>query len=481
MSEVKTVKVAVDTRPLSVVVLSKSARFIAFIAIAVMFWLMVSWPLPKGLTPAGQKALAIFITCLILWVSQILPLAITSLFAIVSLPLLGVMDKAKAYSLFGNEAVFFIMGAFILAAAMVKSGLSSRVALFFLRRFGGGSKRLLLGLLVVPAFLAFWMPEHAVTAMLFPITLEIAHSLELAPGKSVFAKSIFLAAAYGAIIGGVATFLGGARNPLAIGILSQTTGLSIGFFEWMTAVVPIVLILLVIAYFLILHFFKSEITDISRATAVLESRIRALGRPTIEEKMIGGIVLIAIFFWITVGKAVGLANIAISAVVFLFIFKLVTWKDIEDYVNWGVILMYGGAIALGFAVESTNAAAWVAKSTVLAWSLSPLLLITIVVTLSIFLTEGISNAAVVAILLPLGITVSKSFGIDPKVMTFAVAVPSGLAYMLPMGTPANAIAFSSGFVRVKDMVKIGFILNVISVIVFMLMAKLYWPLLGLRF
>ena len=477
----ETARVKVDARPLGIVVLSRSARIFAFIAIALLFWAIVSWPTPKGLTPIGQRALAIFVVSLILWVSQLLPLAITSLFAIVALPMMGVMDKAKAYSLFGNEAVFFIMGAFILAAAMVKSGLSSRVALFFLKRFGGGARQLILGLLLVPAFMAFWMPEHAVAAMLFPITLEIIHSLELRPGQSAFAKSVFLAAAYGAIIGGVATFLGGARNPLAIAILRQTTGQSIGFLEWMVAVVPTVLILLVVAYFLILYFFKSEITDISRASAVLEARIKELGKPTVEERMIGLIMLIAIVCWITIGKAVGLANIAITAVVLMFVFKLVSWKDIEDYVNWGVILMYGGAIALGFGVESTNAAGWVAKSTVLSWSLSPLMLITIIVTLSIFLTEGISNAAVVAILLPLGITVANSFGIDPKVMTLAVAVPSGMAYMLPMGTPANAIAFSSGFIKVKDMVKIGFILNIISIIVFMVVAKVYWPLLGLKF
>ena len=482
MNRADTARVVVDTRPIGVVLLSRSARFMAFIAVGLLFWLMVSWPTPEGLTPTGQKALAIFVTSLILWVSQLLPLAITSLFAIVSLPLMGVMDKAKAYSLFGNEAVFFIMGAFILAAAMVKSGLSSRVALFFLKRFGGGSpRRLILGLLLVPAFLAFWMPEHAVAAMLFPITLEIIHSLDLRPGQSVFAKSVFLAAAYGAIIGGIATLLGGARNPLAIGILRQTTGLSIGFFEWMVAVVPTVLILLVIAYFLILYFFRGEITDVGRAASVLEARIKQLGRPSLEERLIGLIMLTAIAFWITVGSTVGLANIAISAVVALFVFKLVSWKDIEDYVNWGVILMYGGAIALGFAIESTKTAAWVAESTVLSWSLSPFLLLLIVVALSIFLTEGISNAAVVAILLPLGISAAKSFGIDPKVMTFAVAVPSGLAYMLPMGTPANAIAYSSGFIKVKDMVKIGFILNIVSIIVFLIVAKVFWPLLGLKF
>jgi solute carrier family 13 (sodium-dependent dicarboxylate transporter), member 2/3/5 len=481
VKDVPATRVIVDTRPLSVVVLARSARLFAFAGIALMFWFMTSLPTPDGLTVQGQRALAIFVVALVLWVSQLLPLAITSLFALVALPLAGVMDKGQAYSLFGNEAVFFIMGAFILAAAMVKSGLSSRVALVFLRRFGGGVRQLVLGLLLVPAFLSFWMPEHAVAAMMFPITLEIVNGLKLRAGQSVFAKSAFIAAAYGAIIGGVATFLGGARNPLAIGILRETTGLSIGFFEWMVAVVPTVLVMLVIAYFLILRFFKSEITDVSKAAEALEGRIKSLGRLSLEEKMIGLIVGTAIFLWITAGTQLGLANIAIMAVVFLFIFKLVTWKDIEDYVNWGVILMYGGAIALGFAMSSTGSAAWVADSTILSWSLTPILLIILVAFLAVFLTEGISNVAVVALLLPLGITVAGSFGMDPRVMALVVAVPSGLAYMLPMGTPPNAIAFSSGFVGIRDMVKIGVILNFLSLAVFVIMARIYWPYLGLNF
>ena len=474
-------KVVVDTRPLSVVLLARSQRLLGFIAISLIFWTIVSWPPPEGLSPSGQRALAIFVASLLLWVSQLLPLAITSLFALVSLPLFGVMDQSEAYALFGNEAVFFIIGAFILAAAIVKSGLSSRVALFFLRRFGGDVKRLVLGMLLVPAFLAFWMPEHAVAAMMFPISLEIVNSLNLKPTQSAFGKSIFIAAAYGALIGGVATFLGGARNPLAIGILRQATGTSIGFFEWMRAVVPIVLILLVLAYFLIIHLFKSEIDDVSAATESLEARNKSLGGTSLEEKFIGIIVLLTIVAWITLGTVVGLANIAILAVVALFVFRLVTWKDVEDYVNWGVILMYGGAIALGFAMESTGTAGWVAESTILSWSLSPLALLLVVVVTSILLTEGISNAAVVAILMPLGISVAKTFGIDPKVMTLAIAVPSGLAYMMPMGRPPNAIAYSSGFINIKDMVKVGSIMSVATVVIFVLMARYYWPLIGLEF
>lgn len=474
-------RVVVDTRPLAIVVLARSSRYFGFLTIAAIFWAMISWPTPPGLTEAGQRTLAIFVVSLLLWVSQLLPLAITSLFVLAALPLSGVMSSKEAYSLFGNEAVFFIMGAFFLAAAIVKSGLSSRVALLFLRRFGADDRRLILGLLLAPAFMAFWMPEHAVAAMMFPISLEIVNSLDLRPRRSRFGKAVFVAAAYGAIIGGVATFLGGARNPLAIGILKQSTGVTIGFFEWMVAVVPLVIFLLIVAYFLIIKFFVSERSDVSGAVRALEARMRELGVVSAQERVIAAIVLAAILAWMFLGKTMGLANIAILAVVFLFMFKLVTWKDIEDYVNWGVILMYGGAIALGFAMDATRAAAWVADSTILARQPTPLMLILVIAVTAILLTEGISNAAVVAILMPLGISVARNYGIDPKVITLAIAVPSGLAYMLPMSTPPNAIAYSSGFVDVRDMVKIGSILALTTIVAFMVLARFYWPLIGLEF
>src|SRR5574340_933115 len=197
-------------------------------------------PQPEGLTSAGQNAIAVFLVCLILWVSNAVPLAITSIFAIVLVPLLGVLTKQETYSLFGNEAVFFILGAFILAGAVMHSGLSNRIALNIIGRFGGSPRRLLLSVFLLAAALSFFMSEHAVAGMLFPMLLELSKSLKLRPGKSNYGKFLFLALAWGCVIGGVATFLGGARVPLAMGILKETTGATIVFLEYTVAVLPLV-------------------------------------------------------------------------------------------------------------------------------------------------------------------------------------------------------------------------------------------------
>ncbi|MFW6131298.1 MAG: SLC13 family permease [Candidatus Aminicenantaceae bacterium] len=455
-------------------------RKITIVFAFAVFFAFLHYFRPEGLSQQGQRAIAIFILCLILWVTDVIPLAITSLLAITLLPLLGVMDTKAAFSLFGNEAVFFILGAFILAAALMKTGLSTRLALFFLTRIKKTPQSLLLGVLLSSAFLSLWMPAHVVAALMFPIVLEIARTLSLKTKESSYGKALFLSLAWGAVIGGVGTFLGGARNPLAIGMLWEEYQIRIGFLDWMIAVIPIVIIMLIIAYLVIRIFFKIDIQNITSAEEKLNNKINQLGKISLQEKSVAIIMIITIISWITISGKVGLANIAILSAVSIFIFRVVPWKEIEQYVNWGIILMYGGAIALGTALDSTKAAEWLAHNALSSVELSPFAFIIIITLVSKFLTEGISNAATVAILLPLGFALANSYNINPVIIVFSVAVPAGLAFSLPMGTPPNAICYASGYYKISDLIKAGIILNIISWAVFLIMVKIYWPLVGIN-
>ncbi len=474
------VKVIIDRRPLWIIILVKGARYFSLVFLAAATYYVSQMQPPEGLSREGLQVTAVFGLSLILWVTQLLPLAITGLLAIALIALFGAMSSGEVYSLFGNEAIFFILGALILASGVLKTGLSSRLALIVLTTFGGSSRSLALGIFLISAFLSFWMPEHAVAAMMFPIVLEIARGLELKPLHSAYGKALFISLAWGAIIGGVATFLGGARNPLAIAILQETAGRSIDFFEWMLAVVPIVLVLLLAAFVIICLSFEVDTQEVERARElILEKKIQ-LGRVTLEEWLVGGIMVMTVVFWMFFSDSVGLANIAIMSVVSLFVFKLVSWKDVEDYVNWGIILMYGGAICLGSAITRSGAAQWAGEIIVGSWASTPVAMVVVFAVLAIFLTEGVSNTAIVAILLPLGIGLSDTYGIDPRLTTYAVAVPAGLAFMLPMGTPPTAIALSSGYVRVRDLVVHGLILKVSALVIFLLMVRYYWPIIGMK-
>jgi sodium-dependent dicarboxylate transporter 2/3/5 len=381
--------------------------------------------------------------------------------------------------LFGNEAVFFILGVFILAACVMRSGLSTRVALVVLRRFGHSPRRLLVSIFLMNAFLSFFMSEHAVAALSFPIIVEIVGVLRLRPHASNYGRALVLAMAWGSTIGGVGTLLGGARAPLALGILREATGESFTFLEWSLACLPITGLMLIVGLTVLMLFFPIDVASIDNASTMLDDKTMALGRMSYEERAISAVMLATLAAWIMLGEEYGLANIAIMAVIALFAMNLASWHAVEQYVNWGVILMYGGAIALGTAVSKTGAATWLSQQTISVWADSPTTAIAIISATSLALTEAVSNSAVVALLMPVTLGVAADFDMPPRIMALVTAVPAGLAFAFPIGTPANAIAFSSGYLRMRDIVLPGVILAVSAWCVFNLVANFYWPLIGI--
>ena len=463
--------------------MSSLTKTIIIVLCAIIIIISILSPYPESLDIKGRKCLGIFVVTIILWVTQVLPLSITSLLVIGLLPLLGILKADEAMASFGNKSVFFIIGAFIMASAMMKTGLSTRVAAYLLKIFGrGGAVILAYGIMLTSAFLAFWMPEHAVAALIFPIVLELSHALKLSQGKSVYGKVLFLSLAWGTIIGGVATFLGGARNPLALGMLNNRYNLSIGFFEWMIPVLPVVITLLIVAPF-VMYFVlgrKKESVDIKYAGELLQKTLEKMGNISYIEIKTAFVVIVTIISWIIWGNEVGLAVIAILSGVSLFILNVLEWKDVQKYVNWGVIIMYGGAIVLGNAINKTHTAEWLANNLMSNIHLSKFSMIALISLISIILTEAISNAAVVAIMLPIAYSVGDAMMINPIVITYAVAIPAGLAFCLPIGTPPNAICYSAGYYKVWESAKAGVFMNLLSWLIYVLFIYFYWPLIGLN-
>jgi len=471
--------VVIDTRPLWIILLARSRRFVLLLVGLGLYWLTIELGRSSTMRPEGLKALAVFVLCVFYWVLNVLPTMITSLLAIVLLPLTGVLSSKEAYALFGNEAVFFILGAFILAAAMMKAGLSTRLALAILRRFGGNPLAMLRAVFLINGAMSLLMSEHAVAAMTFPIIAEIVAVLRLARRSSNYARALFLAMAWGTTIGGVATLLGGARAPLALGILQEVTGQTYSFTEWTAATTPLVLILFAAGWAILRIFFPIDVSDISAARQTVEEKLLALGRMSAQEWMIGGVMTATVAAWIVLGEEFGLANIALTAVVVLFALRLVRWRDVEGYVNWGLILMYGGAICLGSALTRSGASGWMATHVVSQWASGPVTLVLLISAAALGVTEVMSNSAAVATIMPLGLAVAGQFGINPRIMALVVAVPAGLAFTLPIGTPANAIAYSSGYLRMRDMFLPGLLLTLIALTSFNLLAWWYWPVLGI--
>jgi solute carrier family 13 (sodium-dependent dicarboxylate transporter), member 2/3/5 len=470
-------EIVVDTRPLALVILSRSLRAIILVAGAAMFALLMSMTPPAGVSAAAMHAIAVFALAVLYWVTGALPLMVTSLLVIVLLGVARVMPVRQAYALFGNEAIFFILAAFMLAAAVNHRGLGRRVALRIFRRFGRTPESLVASVYLLSATMSFVIPEHAVAAMVFPIVLDLAGAMELVPGRSRYATAMFLAMAWGVNIGGVATLLGGARGPLALGILTEATGQTISFMRWSAATLPLVAFLLAAGWLVLRWYYPSDLDSVERSARELDQRAAALGRVTFDEIAVAAILGATVLAWILGSHRYGYAGIAIFAVVALFAFNLLTWHEVEEYVNWGIVLMYGGAIALGAAMERTGAAHYLATATLGSVS-SPLLTIAILSLVAELLGEALSHSAVVAALLPVGLGLAGRIGFDVRAMALAVAIPAGLTFIMPVGTPANALAYSGGYLRTRDLLIPGAVMILCAWIGLNLMMHFYWPLIG---
>jgi sodium-dependent dicarboxylate transporter 2/3/5 len=473
-------KIKIDTRPLPIVVLSRWWRFPVYIVLTYALYRLHGVTPPEGLSLEGFRALLVFVVCLILWVFHLLPLPITGLFALVAPPLLGVMTVKQAFSFFGSEPVFFILGVFILAAALLKSGLSTRMALLLLRSAAKSPRRLILQVMLASALLSFVMSEHAVAAMMFPLVMILSRALKLVPHGGSYGRLLFLGMAWGCVIGGIATMLGGGRVPLAVGILEESGHGTITFLEWSMAVFPVVLIVFAVCAFLLTRYYAIDVDSVAEADQTISDQVKQCGRLVLEEKFLGLLLFSAILGWMFAGHKVGMATVSILAVVLLFMFRVVAWKDLQENVEWGIILMYGGAIGISSILNSTGAGLWLAQKYILPHLSSPWLMVALLSFVTMLLTEAMSNSAVVAVLLPIGISIADSFGLDPKVVVYVVGSASGLAYALPMSTPSVALAYSSGYLRLKEILVPALILILVSWVSLLLTAKFWWPVLGIR-
>ncbi|WP_457637199.1 SLC13 family permease [Oceanithermus sp.] len=448
-----------------------SRRWLWFIAGTALFFFVKGLSLP-GIGRQAQAALAVFAEAAFLWGSNSLPLAVTGVLVLWLLPASGALSTRDVYSYFGSDALFFILGALVLASPVMRSGLSSRIALAAVRKFGSNPHRLVLTLLLTTAFMAFFISEHAVVAMIFPIVLELLKMYGARPGDRL-GTVLFLASAWGGVIGGTATLLGGARAPLALGVLEAATGQRIGFFTWLIATLPIVIVLLLAAY-IILGRALSSIPELERQFHEASASVGAIGPVTKREIKTTLLMLGVIAGWIWGSDSWGLGAVALAGVVAAFVIGVADWNEVEEDVNWGVFLMYGSAIALAAALHSTGAADYIAR-VLFNHITSPASALGIIIFLSQTLTESMSNAAAVAVLMPVALASAGAYGLAAELITLAVSVSAGLAFLLPVSTPAIAIVVGSGYVKPAQAFGYGLRLKLLGMALVFAAGLVYWP------
>jgi sodium-dependent dicarboxylate transporter 2/3/5 len=447
--------------------------FAAFLVLALFYYL----PAGAGLTHEGQVMIGILILAAILWITEPIPLAVTGLLIMIIQPLLQIIPPEEVFSSFGNQAVFFLIGAFILAGAVEKHGLHRRIALRFLSYFEKSPRLFTFGIMISCALMSFVMPEHGVAAFFLPIVVSVLIAMKIVPKESNFGKISLLCIAYGCSIGSLGTLIGGARNPLTIGILSRLPEpINVTFFDWMIYSMPIVFIALPLVWLVLQFSFPIEINDIHAAKKEIANQVSVAGKIRKNELKVLIIFMITIFLWIFFSSNAyfGLAVIALLGSILLFFTGAISWQDVENRVPWGIILLYGGAITLGFGIQKTGAGAWIAQNLFSSIGINPYMVILVIIIFTVLLTNVMSNIGAVAILLPIGIAIAPEIGLSPLIVSMLIALSGGLAFMFVIATPGNAITYSSGYFSTKDLFKAGSIANIICILIIFVIAIVYW-------
>ncbi len=464
----------------NIFLLTKKDIFFLFIGFFVLFTITITAYnniTPLGLSSNGQIMIGILLMAAIFWITEPIPLPVTGLLIMIAQPILGIMKPESVFSNFGNQAVFFLIGAFIIAAAVEKHGLHKRIALKFLSRFDQNPRLFTLGIMLSCAFLSFVMPEHGVAALFLPIVISVLVAMKVVPRKSNFGKISLLSIAYGCSIGSLGTLIGGARNPLAIGFLSSLKDpIIVSFAEWMMYSMPIVLISLPLVWLILNFSFPIEVKNIKNAKKEIQKQVKESGKISKKEITVLSIMILTILLWIFFShhEYFGLAVIAIFGSFLMFISGVINWKDVEKRIPWGIILMYGGAITLGMGISKTGAGIWIANQIFNTAGVNIPLVILFMIVITVLLTNIMSNVGAVAILLPIGVSIATKIGVSPLLTTLIIALSGGLAFMFVIATPGNAITYSAGYYSTKDLLRGGILANITCIGIVFIVAIVYW-------
>lgn len=444
----------------------------------------------------GMKVtLGLFLIMVILWLTEALPIPATALLPAVILPIFHVvgytnnqfiyLNGKNILSNYANPIIYLFMSSFLIARAMQKWGLDKRVtySILSLGNLANNPRQIILILITISAFLSLWISNTATTAMLLPIVVGIIKIASNESNNKNFAVALSLSIAYGASIGGLGTIIGTPPNGICVSIL-KTLGIGeINFLEWMKNAIPIVILMIPILWLILLVVFPFQIYYIKEGKNLIIKLKNELGNFSLGEKLTLLTFLILVFLWISnpFWKYIFPSsfekiswideNIIALAIAILMFFIPVDWKnrkfllDWNDskFIDWGTLILFGGGIALSDAMFKTGLAAWLASSIISSsGSVSSLSLILIIVLFMAFMTEVTSNTAVTSMMIPILISISYGLKVDGKLLSVAATFAASMAYMLPVATPPNAIVYGSGFVQLKDMIKVGIILDFVS-------------------
>jgi sodium-dependent dicarboxylate transporter 2/3/5 len=449
------------------------------------------------MNPQAWRAAAVGLWMAIWWATEAIPVPVTAFLPLVVFEPLGIAPLRDAAAPYANPIIYLFLGGFLMALALERWNLHRRIALAILDRTGTDGRRLIGGFMLVCAGLSMWMTNTSTTMMLLPIVLSVIGVIrDNVPDLSEKARADFqvamlLGLAYSASIGGLATLVGTPPNALLIGYLAENYNIQISFARWMVVGIPVTVIMLPIAWFVLTRFLYPVTVPASKAVGAHLHELRdEMGPMTVPEKRVAVIFGLVIFCWmlrrplteLTGLTGVSDAGIVMTAGILLFMLpsgnpaqpQLMTWHD-ATRLPWGVLILFGGGLSLAAAVSNTGLALWLGESLAPLNALGLAVLVVAAVALVIFLTELTSNLATTATLLPVMGAIAIQAGLPPLLLTVPITIAASCAFMLPVATPPNAIVFATGQISIPQMVRAGLVLNLIGVVIVTIIALYLAP------
>lgn len=458
------------------------------------FLLTLLFVKPEGMSPEAIAVLASTLWIAIWWLTEAIPIPITSLLPIVLFPLTGALSEGVTTA-YADSTIFLFLGGFVLALTLEKWGLHQRIALNIILFVGTSTKKITLGMMAATGFLSMWISNTAAAMMMMPIALSIIRhvnqSIDPRNREPNFGKAIMLGVAYAASIGGLGTLIGTPPNTIFVGVVRELYGIDLSFATWMLFGVPIsVLLLAAVWFYLVKIAFPVKMHSIPGGKEMIQTQKERLGKMSYEERVIATVFVGTAFAWITrtfiLERFIPGINdtiIAITAAIVLFIIPaknakdghMVSWEDAKK-IPWDVLLLFGGGLAIAKGFSESGLAKWIGEQLTILQGVHLFLIVLAVAALVLFLTEITSNTATATMMFPIMASLALALDVHPYVLMITAGISASCAFMLPVATPPNAIVFSTGLIKIQDMAKAGLWINFFCIFIITLFTYYFLPL-----
>jgi len=460
--------------------------------------ILIMLPPPETMPLRAWHTAIAAILMAIWWCTEAVHVSVTAIVPLAIFPLLGIGDIKTVAAPYANPIIYLFMGGFVIALAVEKWDLHKRIALTILTSVGKSGPAIVGGFMLASAIISMWVMNTSTTLMLLPIGVSVVKIVSESADelndtqKHNFQLAVLLGIAYSATIGGMATIVGTAPNAFFVGFMKENGFTEIGFGQFMLVGFPLTLVMLPLAWFAITHIVFPIKFSTSDATRNHLYKLRAdLGLMSIAEKRVSVVFASAAFLWMTrpllnmlsIFSGLSDAGIAMIAATILFLIPsankndpyLMKWETMSK-LPWGLLILFGGGLSLASSVTQTGLADWIGESLVVLGGAGTIVLVIVITTLIAFLTELTSNTATTGTFLPVVAALAIGISVDPLIFALPATLAASCAFMLPVATPPNGIVYGSGYIRIPEMVKAGFVLNIIGIVVLSMLALIVAPI-----